>query len=321
MRAVTYHRYGPPEVLSVSDLPKPVPKDDEVLIRVRASSLNSWDWDLLVGSALGRIGGPFRPPYTILGADVAGVVEAVGANVTRFAPGDAVMGDLSESGWGALAEYVCARAPFLTIKPEGLSFEEAAAIPQAGGLALQGLRDRSQVAPGKSVLVNGAGGGMGSFAVQIAKHLGAEVTGVDHGDKLAFMRALGADHVLDYREVDFTRTGRCYDLILDAVARRPAARFARALNPGGALVVVGGTIPALLGVAVGGRFVGKKEGKSLGVLVWRSRGEDFAALAGMAVRGEIRPAVDKVYPLAETPEAFRRIGAGAAKGKLVIRVD
>ncbi|WP_404403301.1 NAD(P)-dependent alcohol dehydrogenase [Pelagibacterium halotolerans] len=320
MRAVTYRRYGGPDRLMVSEIAKPVPKDDEVLVRVRACALNSWDWDQLVGNALGRIGGLFRPRHTILGADIAGVVEAVGASVTRFVPGDAVMGDLSETGWGGLAEYTCAREGFLTRKPEGLSFEAAAAIPQAGSLALQGLWGKPEAGAGKRVLVVGAGGGMGSFAVQLAKLQGAEVTGVDSGGKAEFMLSLGADHVIDYRREDFGRARARYDFILDAVAQRSIFAYARVLNPGGGFSMVGGTIPALLQGAFLGPIISRRSGKTLGILMWRPRAEDFAALAEMAARGEIAPAVEQVYALEETAEAFGHLGAGQAKGKLVIRI-
>ncbi|MCD7059941.1 NAD(P)-dependent alcohol dehydrogenase [Pelagibacterium xiamenense] len=320
MRAVTYERYGGPDDLTISEVAKPAPRNDEVLVRVHAASINSWDWDMLVGSALGRIGGPIRPPHRILGADIAGIVEAVGRDVTRFVPGDAVMGDISESGWGGLAEYTCAREIFLTRKPDALSFEAAAAIPQAGSLALQGLWGKPQAGRCKRVLVVGAGGGMGSFAVQLAKLQGAEVTGVDRGEKLAFMRSLGADRAIDYQREDFAKAGVSFDFILDAVAHRSVFAYARALNPGGELSVVGGTIPALLQAGLLGPLISKRSGKTLGVLMWRPRAEDFATLADLAAEGEITPAVERVYALKDTAAAFSHLGAGRAKGKLVIRI-
>lgn len=320
MRALTYRRYGTPDRLAVCEVAKPEPDDDAVCIRVHACALNAWDWDKLTGAMLGRLGGLFRPNDKILGSDIAGIVTAVGRKVTAFAPGDAVMGDLSESGWGGLAEYAIARPQFLAAKPEALSFEAAAAIPQAGSLALQGLEGKPQAGAGKAVLINGAGGGVGTFAIQIARRMGASVTGVDHGDKHAMMRALGADTVIDYRYDDFTRTGARYDLILDTVATRSVSTFAKALNPGGALCVVGGRVPVLLQAGLLGPMMSKREGKTLGLLMWQSRAADFARLADMAVHGEVTPVIDKVYPLDKAADAFRRIGAGKAKGKLVVKI-
>jgi len=232
MKAVVYRRYGSPNRLRLRDVEKPQPADNEVLVRVHAASVNSWDWDLLTGIAMIRMEGPFRPKYKILGADIAGVVEAVGKDVTRFHPGEAVFGDMSESGWGGFAEYATIDADFLAAKPDELSYIEAAAIPQTGSLALQGLRDKRTISPGDQVLINGAGGGVGAFAVQIAKHMGAEVTAVVHTSKFECVRSLGADHFIDYTLEDYTGTGDRYDLILDMVAGRSMFAYARA-QPGG----------------------------------------------------------------------------------------
>ncbi len=231
MKAITYTRYGPPDVLQLSEVKKPIPTDDEMLVKVRSVSVNRSDWETLTGRPLyARFGGLFKPRNPILGSDVAGTVEAVGKNHAQFKPGDEVFGEMP--GYcGGFAEYVCARANTWALKPAGLTFEQAAAIPQAGVIALQGLRDRVQ--PGQSVLINGAGGGSGSFAIQLAKRYGAEVTGVDNGGKLDFIRSLGADYVMDYSREDFTRTGRRYDLILDLIADRSAFAYARALKPQG----------------------------------------------------------------------------------------
>ena len=199
MKAIVYERYGSPDDLELKDVEKPVPRDNEVLVQVHAASVNSWDWEQLIGTLQGRLGGPFRPKNKILGADIAGRVEAVGKDVTKFMPGDEVFGDLSACGWGGFAEYVCAAENALVLKPAAMSFEQAAAIPQAGLLALQGLRDTGKIRQGQKVLINGAGGGVGSFAIQIAKMHGTEVTGVDSAEKQDAMREFGADHVIDYR--------------------------------------------------------------------------------------------------------------------------
>ncbi|MHA1559101.1 MAG: NAD(P)-dependent alcohol dehydrogenase [Alphaproteobacteria bacterium] len=317
MKAVVYRRYGSPDRLRLRDVEKPVPKHNEVLVRVHAASVNSWDWDLLTGRALVRIEGPFRPKYEILGADIAGVVETVGKDVTRFHPGEAVFGDLSESGWGGFAEYATIDAGLLAAKPDELSYVEAAAIPQAGSLALQGLGKRP-IGPGDQVLINGAGGGVGSFAVQIAKHLGAEVTAVDHTSKFEFVHTLGADHFIDYTLEDYTGTGDRYDLILDMVADRSMFAYARALNPGGAFVMVGGSIRALLRCVSVGATITATSDKSFRILPWRPRRADFEELGALAVAGTVRPAIDRTYKLANAAEALQQIGDGEVKGKVVI---
>jgi len=245
VKAIVYTKYGPPDVLELKEVEKPTPKDNEVLIKVHAASVNSWDWDLLRGTPfLNRLGGLLKPKYKILGADIAGRVEAVGRNVKRFQPGDEVFGDLSECGWGGFAEYVCARENALALKPASMTFEEVAAVPQAAVMALQGLRDKGQIQPGQKVLINGAGGGVGTFAVQIAKSFGAEVTGVDSTRKLDMMRSIGADQVIDYTREDFTKSGQRYDLILDVVAYRSIFDYKRALSPKGIYVFVGGSMAA-----------------------------------------------------------------------------
>ena len=248
MKAIVYTKYGPPEVLQLKEVAKPTPKDDEVLIKVRAVSVNRSDWEGLRGKPLyARIGGLLRPRHQILGSDVAGRVEMAGRNVRRFQPGDEVFGDILPR-LGGFAEYVCARESALALKPASLTFEEAASIPQAAVIALQAIRDKGRVQPGQKVLINGAGGGAGTFAVQLAKLYGAEVTGVDNTGKLDFMRSLGADHVIDYTREDFTKNGNQYDLILDIVAHRSVFAYARALRPTGSYYAVGGS------VATGSRF-------------------------------------------------------------------
>src|SRR5713101_5531134 len=242
MKAIVYTHYGSPDILQFKEVAKPTPTDDEVLIKVQAVSVNRSDWEGLRGKPLyARIGGLLKPRHHILGSDIAGRVEMAGRNIRQFQPGDEVFGDILGRN-GGFAEYVCAREGALAVKPASMTFEEAAAIPQAGVIALQGIRDKGQVKPGQKVLINGAGGGAGSFAVQLAKLFGAEVTGVDNTGKLDFMRSLGADHVIDYTREDFTKNGKQYDLILDVIADRSVFAYKRALGPKGSCFVVGGSL-------------------------------------------------------------------------------
>jgi NADPH:quinone reductase-like Zn-dependent oxidoreductase len=318
MKAVVYERYGPPERLRPREVPRPTPGDDEVLIRLHATSINASDWELLTATpAYARIWGLLRPRHTILGSDIAGRVEAVGRAARRFRPGDAVLGD-NFGRWGGLAEYVCAPQDALLHKPQGMTFEEAAALPQAGVVALQGLRDKGRLRPGQRVLINGAGGGAGTFALQLARHHGAEVTGVDSGCKQELMRALGADHVIDYAREDFTRGARRYDLVLDFVLRRSVHACARALAPAGRYVVVGGDVPRLLQLLLLGPWLSLTRGQQLGLLGWSPNTRDLAALAQLHEAGEVKPVIDRCYPLAEAAEALRYLGAGQARGKVVI---
>ena len=322
MKAIAYHRYGSPDMLGMEELPQPVPRDDEVLIKVHAASVNSWDWELLRGTPYANrlmFKGYFKPRLTILGADVAGVVESVGKNVTGFQPGDAVMGDLCESGWGSFAEYVCAHQDAVIPKPEGMSFEDAAAIPQAGAMAMQGLMEQGGILPGQRVLINGAGGGVGTFAVQIAAAMGAEVTGVDRGDKLDMLSALGVDHVIDYTREDFTKNGQTYDVIVDVTLRRSVFDCRRALKPGGRYVVIGGSMTRILQTALLGPFMAKKHGVSMGLLLARPNRE-LDALLKLIKEGSVRPVIDTGYPLAAVPDAVRHVEQGNARGKVVITV-
>lgn len=297
----------------------PAPKADEVLVRVRAASLNAADLDQLSGSPFYiRLAGLRGPAARIPGSDMTGTVEAIGTAVTRFRAGDEVFGDLSDSGFGAFAEYVCAPESALALKPAGLSAEDAASLPQAGVLALQGIRDHITVGPGARVLINGAGGGVGTFAVQLAKSRGAEVTAVDRGDKLDPLRALGADHVMDYAREDFTRRDEVYDLILDSVARHSAADYRRSLASGGACVIIGGSTRAILGAVMAGAR--RPDDNRVRLLMWRRSPDDLAALAEMAAGGTIRPVIGGRYVLGEAPAAYRKLAAGDALGKLIIMV-
>jgi NADPH:quinone reductase-like Zn-dependent oxidoreductase len=246
MKAIVYDKYGSPDVLSFEEIEKPRPKDDEVLVKVAAVSLNTSDWECLCGRpAYARIFGLLRPRHRVLGSDVTGTVEAVGNNVNQLQVGDEVFGDTMGT-FGGFAEYACVHEKVLMKKPSSLSFEQTATIPQAAIIALQGLRQGGELQPGQKVLINGAGGGSGMFAIQLAKLRGAEVTGVDNGNKLEHMRAMGADHVIDYTQVDFAKAGVKYDLILDLVGTRSAAAHNGALNRGGRYVIVGGTMASLL---------------------------------------------------------------------------
>ena len=319
MRAAVFREYGSPDVLRLEDVPTPVPGDDEVLIRVHAASINAWDWDRLRGRPfMIRLGGVRKPKRTLLGGDVAGRVEAVGGNVTRFQPGDEAFGDLSGSGWGTFAEYVCARESALALKPTGVSFEDAAAIPQAGLLALQGLHGR--VASGQSVLINGAGGGMGTFAVQLAVRYGAQVTGVDSAPKLDLIRSLGAEEAIDYTEEDFTRSGQTYDLILDAAGHHSVFDYKRALRPNGRYVMVGGATGRIAQVLLLGSLVGRFERKRLGLLLYKPSANALKYLGGLVESGTLTPVIDRRYPLDAVADAMRYFATGQVQGKVVITV-
>jgi NADPH:quinone reductase-like Zn-dependent oxidoreductase len=323
MKAIVYHNYGSPDVLHLEEAAKPAPRDNEVLIKVHGASINSWDWDLLRGKPyLYRLlfFGFLKPKYEILGADIAGRVEAVGKNVKQFHRGDEVFGDLCESGWGGFAEYVCARENALTIKPAGMAFNEAAAIPQAALLALQGLRYKGQIQPGQKVLINGAGGGMGTFAVQIAKSFGAEVTGVDSMRKLDMVRSIGADHVIDYTKDDFTKNGQHYDLILDVAGYHSIFDYKRALSPRGIYVMVGGSITLIFQTLLLGPRFSSAGGKKMVILPYKPN-KDMAFMKDLLEAGKVKPIIDKQYPLREVPEAFRYFGEGQVRGKVVITME
>jgi NADPH:quinone reductase-like Zn-dependent oxidoreductase len=321
MKAVVYTRYGPPEMLRLEEVDRPSPRDDEVLVKVHAVSVNASDWEVLRGKPMyARIGGLTRPRFATLGSDIAGRIEATGRAVTRFRPGDEVFGD-NLARMGGFAEYACARERALALKPNGMSFEEAAAIPQSGVIALQGIRFKGDVQPGQQVLINGAAGGAGSFAVQLAKLAGAEVTGVDGIGKLDFVRSLGADHVVDYTREDFTRTDGQYDLILDVAAHRSVFDYRRALAANGRYLYVGGSVSTLLQVLMVGPLIGRKAGKKVRLLAVQPNTRDLLAVAEMCQAGTVVPVIDRRFALGEVPEALRYLGEGHAKGKLVITID
>lgn len=321
MKAVVYERYGPAEVLHLEEVAQPVPADDEILVKVQAVSVNRSDWEALIGKPLyARSGGLRKPSNRILGSDIAGRVEKVGRNNTQFQEGDEVFGEMPDYHSG-FAEYVCTRGKIWALKPAGLTFEQAAAIPQAGVIALQGIRTKGHVEPGQKVLVNGGGGGAGSFALQLAKLDGAEVTGVDNGEKLDFMRSLGAVHVIDYTREDFTRSGQQYDLILDLIAYRSPFAIARALRPGGSYYAVGGSVARFLQILLVGGWIRKTRDRRVQVLAVQRNWEDLTAIAQLCESGKIVPVIDRHFPLGDVPAALRYLGEGHVKGKIVITVQ
>ncbi len=322
MKAIVFTEYGSPDLLQLKEVAKPAPKDDEVLIKVHAASINSWDLEFQSGMFVNRLlFGLFKPKpeKQILGADIAGTVETVGKKVTRFQPGDEVFGDLWDS-WGGFAEYACARETALELKPAHSTFEEAAAVPQAGVLALQGLRKTGQIQPGQRVLINGAGGGVGTFAVQLAKLIGTEVTGVDSTQKLEVIRSIGADHVIDYTQEDFTQNGQRYDLILDVHGFRSMFDYRHALSPNGTYAMVGGAVPRIFQALFLGLWGSITRSQKFR-LVAEGPNKGLADLKELIEAGKVVPIIDTVYKLSEAPEAFRHFGAGRHKGKVVICIS
>lgn len=317
MKAVVHEEYGAPDVLHLTELPTPTPADDEILIKIHAVSINGSDREGLIGKPLyARLGGLRRPRHKILGSDIAGRVQSVGKNHTEFQPGDEVFGELP--GYrGGFAEYVCTHGKTLMRKPASLTFEQAAAIPQGGVIAFNGIRRQGKVQPGQHVLINGAGGSAGTFALQLAKLDGAEVTAVDNSAKSDFMRALGADHVIDYDREDFTRNGKRYDLILDVIAHRSVFAYQRALHKNGTYFCVGGSAGVLLQVFLLGPMF-RSRGKHLRVLVVPQNRNDLISITSLCETGQIVPVIDRRYSLSEVPAAMRYVAEGQAQGKVVI---
>ena len=319
MKAIIYTRYGNPDALHLDEIEKPVPANDQVLVKVHAVSINSSDGEFLEGKPLyTRMWGLLKPKNNILGSDIAGRVETVGRNVKRLKPGDEVSGDIF-GYWGGFAEYVCAPESTLILKPSGITFEQAASVPQAALLALQGLRDKGQIKSGQKVLINGAGGGAGSFAVQIAKLHGAEVTGVDSAHKLDMMRSIGADRVIDYTREDFTRKGQCYDLILDLAASHSIFDYKRALKPGGIYVMAGGSMGHIFQTLLLGSIISMRGKREIGILAVKPN-KDLAYMTGLVESGKVVPVIDRCYTLDDVPEAFRYYTEGKTCGKIVIKV-
>ena len=320
MKAIVYEKYGTPDVLQLKEVAKPVPGEDEVLVKVHAASINDWDLGLLYGDFINRmLNGLRKPRRNILGSDIAGKIETVGKKVKRFKAGDDVYGDLSGQ-WGGFAEYVCAPEKSLSLKPAAMSFEEAAAIPQAAMLAVQGLIDKGKIKQAQKVLINGAGGGVGTFAIQIAKLYGAEVTGVDKATKLEMLRSIGFDHVIDYTKEDFRKNGKVYDLILDAKTNRSAFDYARSLNRNGVYVTVGGSIGHLLQVLILAPLIRMIQSKHLRIVALKPN-KDLAFMNDLFEKGKVRTVIDGPYRLDQLGEAFRHFAKADHKGKIVITMN
>jgi len=321
MKAIVYHKYGSPDVVKLEEMEKLTPKEDEVLIKVHAASINSYDWrHVRAKPFLVRTGGGLLKPKDIrLGADIAGTVEAVGSNIMLFKPGDEVFGDV---GAGGYAEYVCASEKRLALKPASVSFEEAAATPMAALTALQGLRNKGKIQAGQKVLVNGASGGVGTFAVQLAKYYGAEVTGVCSTRNLEMARSIGADHVVDYTKEDFSKSGQKYDLIFDVAANRSVFTYKRVLVPNGKYVLAGfSTLPQMIHILLLGPQVAKAQNQEIGMMGLASiNNADLTFIGGLLESRKVIPVVEKTYPLKETAQALRHYEEEHARGKIIITV-
>lgn len=320
MKAIVYSKYGTADVLEYRDVEKPSPKEDEVLIKIRAGSLNYYDWHFMSGLPLPFrfVTGLFGHPPTILGADMAGTVEEVGTNITRFKPGDEVYGDIHKN---AFAEYACAPEGTLAIKPVSLSFEEASAVPMAGLTALQGLRDAGQIKPGNTVMIHGASGGVGTFAIQLAKYFGAKVTAVCSTENVEQAFSLGADRVIDYRKGDITRMGDRYDLIFAANGDRSIFEYKKLLSPHGIFVMAGGTNKQLFQAVALGPMLSSKDGRKLGSMVARMDLRDMELLTELLETEKLKPVIDRRYPLSQTADAMRYMAEGHAHGKIVLSME
>jgi len=324
MKAIVFHQYGQPDVLALEEIAKPSPEDDEVLVKVYASCINSWDYELIQGIPfINRLMSGLLKPTKIKtpGCDIAGRIESVGKNIKGFQAGDEVFGDLSSCGWGGFAEYVAAPEKALELKPACLTFEQSAAVPQAALLALQGLQKGGGLQKdgdwaGKKVLINGAGGGSGTFAIQIAKEFGAEVTAVDSTEKLDIMRSTGADHVIDYTQKNFTNNGLRYDLIFDNAANRSLSDYKRALNPGGIHVMVGGKSFNIFKSVLVSLFGSRKF-----VLLLHKANKGLESMKQLFEADKVVPVIDRSYPLSEAVDAMRYFAAGHSKGKVVITIE
>lgn len=319
MKAIVYEKYGSPDVIQLKDVEKPIPTDDEVLIKVHAAAVNAYDWHFLTADIfLIRLmgGGLFKPKDNRLGADVAGRIEAVGKNIKQFKPGDEVFGMVK----GSFAEYACAPEDSLALKPANTSFAETAAIPMAAITALQGLRDEGQIRAGQKVLINGAAGGVGTFAVQIAKSYDAEVTAVCSTRNMAQARSIGADHVIDYTQENFTKSGKKYDLIFAANGFHSLSAYKRALTPKGIYVMAGGSMGQIFQSMLFGAVMSEAEGRKMTGVSAKRNQADLVFIKELFEAGKVRSVIDQAYPLAETAEALRYIGTGHARGKLVITV-
>jgi len=321
MKAAVYSKYGAPSVLKIKEVKKPIPNSHEVLVKIIATSINSADAEMLKGSLLGRLSGIFKPSFKILGSDISGVVEAIGSEVTFFKVGDAVYGDMTESRFGTFAEYKTVNEKALSQKPDYLSFIEAAALPSAGVIALQSVNNRKNLRSGDQVLINGAGGGMGTLAVQITKALGAEVTGIDKKVKLGAVRAIGADHVIDYEVVKYTKLKEHYDRIIDCQAFYGPVKYRRLLKEHGVFYMIGGSVSSLLRMAIFGSLLSSKSTKKLGVLLGRpNKQEDIKRLERLVEEKSIRPIIDKCFKLDDIVTAFEYFETGNFVGKIIIEI-
>lgn len=322
MKAIISPKYGSPDVLELKEVEQPIPTEKEVLVKIRAASINFGNLVLLKGEPhLARLAfGLRRPKYPIPGGDVAGIVEAVGKNVRHFKPGDEVFGDLSACGWGSFAEYATAPEQALALKPTNISFEEAAAAPMAGITALQGLRDKGMIQSGQKVLINGASGGVGTFAVQIAKSLGANVTGVCSTRNIEILQSLEADHVIDYTKEDFTQNAEKYDLILGVNGSHPISAYKRVLKPSGRFVHVGGAETQMYQTLLLGPFISMTSKKKMSNLLQKSNKEDLHFLKKLLETGKVKSVIDRQYKLNEVADAFRYFEEGHAQGKVVISI-
>jgi len=320
MRALVFTKYGSPEVLQLKEIAKPTPKENEVLVKIHATAVNDYDWSLIRGKPyLYRLlFGILKPKHHIAGMELAGTIEALGANANSFKIGDAVYGDISQYGFGSFAEYVCINEKALSLKPVKMSFEEAAAIPHAAMLAVQGLLDIGQLQKGQKILINGAGGGMGTFGLQIAKLYDAEVTGVDTGDKLKMMKELGFDHIIDYKKEDFTKNKQHYDLILDAKTTRSTFRYLRALNPNGKYVTVGGYLNRLFPMIILKPWISVFSNKRVHMVALKPN-KDLEYVNKIFDAGKIKPVIDGPYELSEVPGLIQYFGEGRHQGKIIIK--
>ncbi len=323
MKTILQTEYGSPDLLQFKNIEKPTPKEDEVLIKIHAASLNAYDWHLLTADIfLVRFAtGLFKPKSTQIGADISGVVESVGKNVKQFKPGDEVFGDLASCGGGGFAEYAIAPESYLVLNPTNLSFEETAAIPMAAITALQGLRDEGKIQAGQKVLINGASGGVGTFAVQIAKFYGAEVTAVCSTRNLELARSLGANHVIDYTKENFTENGQQYDLIFAANGYHPLSAYKRALTSNGIYVMAGGTAKQIFSAMLLGSLMSIGGNKKIGGVSAKPSQKDLIFMKELIESGKVKPKIDKIYPFADLAKALQYIGEGHAQGKVVITMD
>lgn len=324
MKAIVYYKYGSPDNLTLADVPKPVPKDDEVLVKVRAASINSWDWDMIMGKPflVQVLTGFSKPRKPIIGADIAGIVETTGKNVQYFKPGDEVFGDISGHGFGAFAEYACVHEKALALKSQKVSFEDAAALPQAGLLAVQALRDSGKIKAGDTLLINGAGGSVGTLAVQYAKSKGAIITCVDKAEKFDMLRSLGADYFIDYTKEDYTKGDKQYDVVLDVIAHRTVADYKRALTDKGKFIMIGGSMGGLLAqMGFVQPILNKFRTKQVGMYGFKPNRKDLDILMNLCEEGTLKPVIDSVYPLSKTSEAFHHFAGGSFKGKIIIQVS